>query len=215
MIVVFASEKGGTGKSTLAVNVAAVAAIKKNFVLLIDTDIQATTYLWSILREDKGIHPPVSCIQKHGSRVHESIQAEASKHDLVIVDAGGRDSPEMRSSILVADKLYIPIRASQFDAWTLDRAEQLLSNALEINPTLKTYALINQASTNPMVSEVQETKEFIRQFKSIKTCRTVIRDRIAFRKAAREGLSVVGFKPTDPKAVNEILSLYREVIKHG
>jgi chromosome partitioning protein len=215
MIVVFASEKGGTGKSTLAVNVAAVASIKKKSVLLIDTDIQATAHLWALLREDKGIRPPVPCIQKHGKRVHESIQAEASKYDLVIVDAGGRDSPEMRSSILVADKLYIPIRASQFDAWTLDRAEQLLSSAFEINPTLKAYALINQASTNPVVSEVQETKDFIKQFKYIKTCRTVVRDRIAFRKAAREGLSVVGFKPADPKAVKEILLLYREVIRHG
>ena len=45
----------------------------------------------------------------------------AAKYRDIVIDAGGRDSVELRAAMTVADALYIPIQASQFDVWTLDQ----------------------------------------------------------------------------------------------
>lgn len=210
MIILFASEKGGTGKSTIATNIATVAAQKGKTVFLFDADIQGTSELWALERKRSNISPQIPYTKKHGNRIHQKIKK--LKHDMIVIDTGGRDSPEMRASMLIADKFYMPIRASQFDAWSLDKAEELITEARKHNRKLQSYVIINQAPTNPFISEVDECREYLKDFKRIKTCKSVIRDRIAFRKAAREGLSVTELKPQDTKATTEIISLYKEII---
>ena len=72
-------------------------------------------------------------------------------------------------------------------------------------------AVINRASTNPVVSEAEEARAFIAEFANIGLSGSIVRDRIAFRRAARDGLAVAEMKPPDPKALVEIEALYREV----
>jgi chromosome partitioning protein len=214
MIILFASEKGGTGKSTLSTNISTVAAQQGKTVLLVDADMQGTSALWALDRDRSNISPKIPFTKEHGKSIHQKIKKIHRDYDMIFIDTGGRDSPEMRASMLIADKFYMPIRASQFDAWSLDKADELIHKALKHNNKLQSYAVINQAPTNPAVSEIEECREYLQDFDHIKPCRTVIHDRIAFRKAAREGLSVTELKPKDNKATAEIMSLYKE-ITHG
>lgn len=213
MIILVGSEKGGTGKSTLATNLAAIHASKKNDVILFDADKQGTSALWSSTRDENEHQPRVSCVQKHGNKVHVEIMSLAEKYKTVIIDAGGRDSVELRSAMIAADRFIMPIRASQFDAWTIERAEDLVQKAKTINDSLKCFIVINQASPNPVVNEATEMRSFLKEFEEFKLAKSIIRDRISFRKAAREGLTVNEFKPIDKKAVTEINNLYKEIFK--
>ncbi len=211
MIILVGGEKGGTGKTTLATNLSALRALAGRDVLLLDTDLQGSASYWSQTRDEAKITPRVACVQKFEKGLQVEIQDLAKRYDDIIIDAGGRDSVELRVSLVVAECAYIPIQASQFDVWTLDRMDALVTQAIGFNPNLKSFVVISRASTNPVVSETQEAQGILADFEHLSLADTIIRDRIAFRKAAREGLCVSELKPVDPKASVEVSSLYREV----
>jgi len=211
MIILIGGEKGGPGKTTLSTNLAAIRTKEIEDVLLVDTDKQTTASYWCSVREDKKIAPRVASIQKYDKAVRTEIIELKKKYTDIIIDAGGRDSPELRGALLVCDRAVFPLRPSQFDLWTLSRLNYLVELALEINEKLKAFVIINQCSPNPAVKEAEEMKEFLTEFENIKLLNTVICERIVFRRAALNGMSVTEYKPEDTKANEEIMSLYEEI----
>ncbi len=210
-IILIGGEKGGTGKTTLAVNLAAMRALQGRDVLVIDTDIQASASYWAQTRDETTVTPRVACIQKFGKGLPTEVRYLARRYQDLIIDAGGRDSPELRSALLIAERVYIPIQPSQFDIWTLGRMDDLVTNAQVFNLNLHAWVVISRASTNPSVSEVAEAQSLLADFAHLRLAHAVIRDRIAYRKAARDGLSVEELKPGDPKAGEEIRAFFQEV----
>ncbi len=210
MIVLIGSEKGGTGKTTIATNLAAMRAREGSDVMLLDTDIQGSATFWTRTRDDGKIEPSVFCTQKFG-RVDGEVTKLSAKFDDIIIDSGGRDSEEIRSSMLVADRVYIPVSASQFDLWSLTPMAAMVSKAAILNPDMKAFILVNRASTNPSVTEVAEAQEALGGLEGLSLSPVLIRERITFRKAARDGLGVTEISPKDPKAIAEITALYEEI----
>ena len=210
MIVLIGAEKGGTGKTTIATNLAAMRAKEGRDVLLFDTDTQGSATYWNRLRDESKIAPVIFCAQNFG-RVDNEVAKLSKKFDDIIIDAGGRDSEELRSSLLVADCIYIPLQPSQFDVWTISSMSNMIKSTLILNPKIKAHVLLNRASTNPSVSEVNEAKEILEDVDELNFSQSIIRDRIAFRKAARDGIAITEMKPADKKAVSEIKSLYQEI----
>jgi chromosome partitioning protein len=211
MIVLIGGEKGGTGKTTVATNLAAMRALAGRDVLLIDTDQQGSANYWAQNRDEENVMPRVACIQKFGKGIPAEVKDLAQRYQDIIIDAGGRDSVELRSAMVVTEKVYIPIQPSQFDIWTLDQMDVLVQTAKGFNPNLKAKVIISRSSTNPSVNESEETGKLLIDFPNLELANVTIRDRIAYRKAAKDGLSVMELKPKDPKAAEEIEGLYKEV----
>jgi chromosome partitioning protein len=211
MIILIGGEKGGPGKTTLATNLAAMRTKEIGDVLLIDTDKQTTASFWCSTREDNHIEPRVASIQKFDKAVRTETMSLSEKYKDIIIDAGGRDSAELRGGLLVATKAIFPLRPSQFDLWTLGRINTLVEQAIEINDSLLAYVVLNQVSTNPSVKEAEEAKGFISDFPHLRLLNGVISERIVFRRAAIAGMSVAEYKPEDAKAVDEIKAFYNEV----
>ena len=132
---------------------------------------------------------------------------------LVLVDrmTGAGGELLVKSGLVVADRAYVPIQASQFDVWTLDQMDSLVNQAQGLNPDLEAYVVINRASTNPMVEESNEARKMLDEFDSLVLLESIIRDRIAYRKAARDGMAVFELPKLDHKACAEINSLYQEI----
>lgn len=213
-IILIGGEKGGTGKTTLAVNLAALRALQGRDVLLIDTDVQASASYWAQSRDEAQTRPRIACIQKFGKGLPTEARDLARRYQDLIIDAGGRDSVELRSSLVVAERVFIPIQPSQFDIWTLGRMDDLVRTAQGFNAELRASVVISRASTNPSVNEAAEARTLLADFEHLRLANAIIRDRIAYRKAARDGLSVDELKPGDPKAIEEMRALFREVF-HG
>ncbi len=211
MILLFGGEKGGTGKTTIATNIAALLSKRGNDVLLIDTDKQASASYWCALREDIENTKSIPCVQKFGNSILHIIKDLSKRYDDVIIDAGGQDSVELRSALSIADKVYIPLQASQFDVWTLGTMDQLVDQAKAFNPNLESYVVINRASPNPSVNETKETLLLFEDLRHLKLCEEIIKDRIAYRKAAKNGLCVTELNPIDTKAAEEMSNLFNEV----
>ncbi len=211
-IVLFGGEKGGTGKTTLATNMAAMLALQGRDVLLLDTDRQGTASFWATVREDSEVEPRISCVQKFGKSLASQVRDLAERYDEIVIDAGGRDSVELRYALGVCDRAYIPVQPFQFDIWTIRQMDELVEMAQGLNENLKAFLILNRVSTNPTIREDQETRDFINEedFQRLSLLNSNLRDRIAFRKSARDGISVVEWKQ-DKKATAEINNLFKEV----
>lgn len=212
MILLIGGEKGGTGKTTIATNLAAMRAGAGRDVLLVDTDIQGSASFWVQVRDEKGHAPRVANIQKFGRGLASELLDLKGRYQDIIIDAGGRDSPELRAALVRADMAVIPVQASQFDLWTLDRMEEMVKLASEYNPGLVVKILITRASTNQFVAEARKASELIEDFDAFSLASTVIKDRIAYRRAAAEGKGVTEIAKSEyDKAAREIKALYKEI----
>jgi len=211
MVALIGGEKGGTGKTTLATNLAAARLAAGRDVIIVDTDKQGSASYWAAIREEDDALSRISCVQVFGKTVTRQVGDLADRYDDVIVDAGGRDSTELRAALVIADRLFVPLQASQFDVWTLERMDELVEQVQAINADLEAFVVINRASPHPQVKEADEAQALLEDFEHLTFSGVVVHDRIAFRRAASDGKSVLEMTPPDPKASAEIESLYTAI----
>lgn len=210
-ITLIGGEKGGTGKTTIATNLAAMRAVDGKDVLLVDTDPQGSASDWITIRDDADIKPRVASIQKFGKGLGRELEDLALRYEDIIIDAGGRDSVELRAAMTQADLLVTPVQASQFDLWTLRRLDDLVNQAGAINTKLKVLVLISRAPTHSSMTDAKEAGELVGDFENFHLAKSTIRDRASFRRAAGAGMSVIEFDPNNEKAVSEMQALYKEI----
>lgn len=209
MIILIGGEKGGSGKTTIATNLSVCLAKSGRDVLLLDADRQGTSALWA---SERGEHPElkaVHCVQRYGN-LFKPVKDLAERYQDIVIDAGGRDSEELRTAMVAADRMFSPVRASQADLWTIEHVDTLVSLAAGMNPNLKAFTLLSMAPTNPRISEAGDATAMLADFEHLNPARSVIRDRKVFRDAMCEGKGVVELG--DPKATAEIQALTEEVL---
>ena len=208
MIVLIGSQKGGCGKSTIAVNLVAELAGSGRDVVLVDADRQATAANWC---QDRHTQPDlfrVPCVQDYGN-ISRTLLDLGARHAYVIVDAAGHDSEELRTGMAVADRLVVPLRPSQPDLDTLAHLNAVVTAAQELNAELDVRALFTMVPTNPYVREVPQSLEYLQEYPVIVPLRTVIRDRKIYRDAMAEGRSVGELH--NAKARQEMHQLMKEM----
>jgi chromosome partitioning protein len=211
MLYVIGGQKGGTGKSTLATNLAVALTLRRRQVLLVDTDRQATATHWGDVRQADERLPPVTTVQKTG-KLYRTLRDLEDRYQDVIVDAGGFDSVELRTALAAADALYSPVRASQSDLWTLEAMSALVTEARELNESLRAYLVLSMAPTHPGVQEAQAARELLSEYPAFERCHALLRDRKAFRDAMFQGRGVLEL--SDAKASAELATFTEEVIQH-
>jgi chromosome partitioning protein len=210
-VFLIGAEKGGCGKTTTAVHLAAALAALGRDVLLLDTDTSGDAAGWVSERRQRPELKPVQCMRDYG-QVAATIRDAAKRYDHIVVDAGGRDSVELRSAMTVANLLLMPTCPSQFDLWQVSRVASLIEQARAWNPELLAYAVINRASTNWTSSEARDASELIGEFPQLRLADTVLHDRKSYRDAAREGRAVFELGQSGArKAGDEVWTLITEV----
>lgn len=211
MIILIGGEKGGTGKTTLVTNIATIAVNEGKDLIVVDTDKQSSASSWCAVRDENETAKRVPNMQKFGEKLGLEIKNLEAKYGDILIDAGGQNSIELRSALTVANKIFIPVQAGQFDIWTLEVMNNLVTQARIFNPSLLAYVVINRAPTNHTSTEVPDVVTVIDEFDSLQLARTVIHERIAFRKAVKEGLGVTELEKKDMKACSETKDLYKEI----
>jgi len=212
MIIQVGNQKGGCGKSTLAVNLAAHLAKSGNDVIILDADRQATSTNWALDRlESKDALPTVQNVQA-SENIRDLALDLGRRYEYVIIDTAGRDSKELRTGILAADLLLVPFRPSQPDLDVMPTLYEIITNAQLFNEKLKALAVLSIAPTNPMINEVSEAQDYLSEYADIPLLNTVIRDRKIYRDAMGVGKGVVEID--NPKAIDEITSLWEEIRGH-
>lgn len=214
LIIVFASQKGGPGKSTLSVNVAIDIARRGASVVIVDADSQRTLEKFMGRREhliEEGENlVEVACFAKRG-RIKKSLIELSNNYDVVIADTAGRDSEEMRSSFYAADIILIPTEASQPDIESLEETASILEETEEGNEDRLVRTIINKVPTTPNARDDREAKQFITEEfgELMPPLRQVVHYRKAYKSAFKPGKSVIEW--TDSKAKGEVQCLVNEI----
>lgn len=207
MITVVGGTKGGSGKSTVATNLAVMLSLAGRDVLLVDADDQETSMDFTSLRNDKiAKGAGYTCISLTGKAVYTETKRLAEKHQEIIIDCGGRDTASQRAALALCDTYLVPFVPRSFDVWTLDKVAELIEEVRAINPDFKAYAFLNRA--DPKGTDNKDAAEFLSNAKSLEYLDTPLGHRKAYANAASQGMSVVELRPADPKAVEEIGKLF-------
>jgi len=207
MIILVGGEKGGTGKSMVSCNLAAYLAHKGRDVMLVDADPQATSTKWVNRRNKQHSDlPKINSTQKTGD-VFETVRDLAGRYDEVIIDAGGRDSEELRTALVTSHKLITPLFPAQDNIETMERMIGLVKQAKALNRNLEAFVLMNRVSTNPQVRTVFDAVKFLEEQQDVFTVlsRNKINDYKAFQDANAEGLSVIEMPHGKAKAQIQML----------
>jgi chromosome partitioning protein len=210
MIITVGGTKGGTGKSTLAVNLAAMRAQAGYAVMLIDTDHQQTSLRWSRVRGDE--HPGALSVPTRsltGDAIWRSLHALSGENDIV-VDSGGRDTHELRQAVSVSDLFLVPLQASQFDLETLDVLAPIVDEAHNRGIHFDSWVVLTRVPTHPTMFEWREARDFVGDYQQFSLASAMIRERVAWRRSAEDGLSILEMSRPDQRAIDELRTLYKD-----
>lgn len=210
MIYVVGGIKGGSGKTTVATNLAVALALDGRDVLLVDADDQETATDFSAWRNERTEgRTGYTSVQLTGQAAREELRRLASKFEDVVIDTGGRDTTSQRAALTVADLYLVPFNPRSFDVWTLEKVTRLIQEIQTVNPNLRSYAFINRA--DPRGSDNDEAADALRDTAVLEFFDTPLGNRKAYANAAAQGLGVLELHPEDRKASAEFRVLYQQI----
>jgi chromosome partitioning protein len=199
-VIVIASQKGGVGKSTLAVHLATEAASNGSRVLVLDLDPQGSAMEWAGRRGDL---PPDVSGANPASVAKEVERAKAEAYDLVVVDTAPHADHAALQAARVADLVAIPCRPSTFDIAAISATLDLCKLADK-----QAVVILNAA---PIRSRVTlEAGEAIAE-KGGHVAPVVIRQRVAFQHCMINGRTAAEFEPAGAAAaeISELLAFLK------
>jgi chromosome partitioning protein len=208
VIIVCGGIKGGSGKSTVATNLAVMRALGGHDVMLVDADDQETSADFTTYRNERTDGKAgYTCIRLSGPSVRTEILRLREKCSDIVVDTGGRDTTSQRAALSVAELVLVPFVPRSFDVWTLNKVAQLVDEMRTANPELLAAVFLNRA--DPSGRDNAEAAELLGESPVFEFWDTPLGSRKAFANAAATGQAVVELTPADTKAAREVTTLFQ------
>jgi len=200
MIIGVLNQKGGVGKTTIAVNVSAALAMSGKRVLLVDADPQGSSLAWSSVRESDPLFPVIGMAKPS---LHRDLPALAKDYDVVLIDGAPRVNELGRSAILASDTILIPVQPSPYDVWAAGQTVQLMREAQQFRSALTGAFVINRKIVNTAIGRDFEAAlaPYETPVLPVHLCQ-----RVAYAESASQGLSVVEAAPQS-EAAREVAAL--------
>ncbi len=210
MIITVGGIKGGSGKTTVATNLAVWLYKQSKEVLLIDADSQNTTTKFYMWRTKAMKESGFACINLVGDAVRANIELMKKNYDHIIIDAGGTDTTSQRSALVTSDVYLLPFQPKSFDIWTIEEVEKLLAEIRSVRRK-KLIAIGFLSRADFRSSDNRESINFFKDRPSMVFLEEQLSNRKAFSNASGSGLSVLELKPKDKKAIKEIEELFNAI----
>ena len=212
-LIIVTNQKGGAGKTTAAVHLAGTAVRRGFKTLLIDADKQGTATKWVAQAEDGQAHKiRVMGLAMAEAKIAQEVKQYVEDYDIIIVDCPPSvDSPIPQVMLMIADLAIVPIVPKPGNLWASTDLLELADRAAAMNPDLKVRLLgsnviANLAMSKHSLSSMASMRDSAPLFK------TRLHQRTAYVEAMLTGDSVHYFGSSAKTAVNEIESLFDEVV---
>lgn len=206
MIIGVLNQKGGVGKTTLSVNLAARLSHTGARVLLIDADPQGSALDWAAVRNAE---PLFSVVGLPKATVHKEIKQIGQGYDHIIIDGPPRVTDLARSAIMASDLVLIPIQPSPYDIWAADEVVRLIEEAKVFKENLKSVFVVNRKISNTAIS--RDVGEALSSY-PIPLLSASIAQRVIFAEAAAQGKAVHEVDEKGPAAL-EIERVANELLE--
>ncbi|MDA1284339.1 MAG: ParA family protein [Proteobacteria bacterium] len=203
-VITIAQQKGGSGKTTIAANLATVFSLKNNLhTTILDTDPQGSLGKWFMMRLEK-LKDKNTIQFKTASLWGAQYEAKTlkEKSDIIIIDTPPKIDADGRPVIQIADLVIIPISPSQVDFWATESIIELAKREKK-----EILILINRANAKSKL--IQEAIKFVKDM-NVSSAKTILGNRQIFVSSMGMGLTAVEKQRTG-KGRLEILSLAKEV----
>lgn len=205
MIIALVNQKGGAGKTTIAIHLAHAIALAKKRVLLADADPQASAGNWAAAREDA---PPFPVIGMARSTLHRDLPEMMGDYDHCVIDSPPRVSALARTAILASDLCLIPVQPSSYDVWAASETIELVKEAQQFKPEIKAAFLINRRIVGSAIG--REIEQALKDY-ALPVFKTAIGQRVIFAESS-SGYTAMELQPSGT-AAGEIKALAKETLK--
>jgi chromosome partitioning protein len=207
MIIAFVNQKGGTGKTTLSVNVAAALARDGSPILLIDADKQGSASTWASLRQETPFQ--VAGMARQNMARDAMKLAAGYKH--TVIDGPPHAQEVARSCIIAADFVVLPIEPSGLSTWASDLTVRQVREAQEYKPALKCGFVVSRRIGKTIIG--RDIRAMAAEA-GIPILDADIEQRVAFAESMTMGQTIFEWAPGSP-AEAEVSRLSLEIMHYG
>lgn len=210
MIITIANEKGGSGKSTLCLNLCVQLLLDKKDIAALDTDSQKSLEVFNNIRSETNL-PNFTLFNRTGN-ITDTLKQMMDKYEYILIDTKGEYSKESQRAMLLSDWVLIPTTPSQLDTAVLLDMLERIKDIQALNENLKACIVMNRIPTIPTLKEKKALIDFINQNnanESVFLMDNLLSERIAYKRSVSEGMGVMEYN--DNKAKNEWSQFYDEL----
>lgn len=211
-IIAVVNQKGGAGKTTVAMQLAGALGRCGHKVLVVDADSQGTSTRWAASADDSRPFPAtVVGLSAAQGKLHREVKKLMDDYHYIVIDGPpAADSPVAQSALMIADLALVPIIPSPLDMWASIGIKKAIEDASDINENLKSRLVINQCQPNTLLA--RDVLDLLAEF-GITMARSQFHQRTVYRQCAVFGQTVHDFGAKAEPAINEVEMLIDEVLE--
>jgi len=199
MIIALIGQKGGSGKTTAAIALAAEWHRRGRRALLVDADPQqGSTRTWGEVAAEQGHAGPTVVAMGAGLHRPDQLPALARAYDVAVVDCPGRLDAVQRAALMVADVAVIPCGPSAVDAWAVAGSVDLVAESRSLRPDLQAAILITRRVARTVIGT--GARETLAEC-GLPVLATELGYRVAFQEAPASGLGLADYAPGSAAAL--------------
>lgn len=211
IVITLTNQKGGVGKTTMSLHLAAQLHMMGYKTKLIDTDPQGTSLDWLEVRDTQGHDVLFELEAWPKDTIHKHIERKAQGFEFVIIDVPPLATKHARAAIGIADLVLVPLAASPADLWALDTTIELIEEAQIYNEHIQAAFLLNGIDPRENLSD--EIYGALADYDSVPILKSVVCRRAEFKKTLKTG-QVAQETSARSKATKEIKALANEIIEY-
>lgn len=205
-VIAFVGNKGGAGKTTLSVNLAAGLA-RHAETAIVDADPQGSSVHWYANSEEVRVTP----VFQAESALLDQIENLKGKFAYIIADCPPSvHAPQTATILNMADVAMVPVQPSPVDLWATVHIEQAITAAQQTNPALRAVLVVNQLESRSTLSQL--IREALAEI-AVPVATTAVRKRAIYKASALEGRTVFDMGKRGAAAAAELDQLIKEVIR--
>jgi chromosome partitioning protein len=205
-VIALVGNKGGAGKTTLSVNLAAGLA-RYAETAIVDADPQGSSVHWYANSTDERVTP----VYQAESELLYQINGLKNQYPYIIADCPPSvHAPQTDAILKMADVVLVPVQPSPIDLWATVHIEQAVTEAKRINPTLRALLVVNQMELRSTLSKL--IRDALSEI-AVPVANTAVRKRAVYKASALEGRTVFDMGKRGEEAARELDQLIKEVIQ--
>lgn len=202
MIISILNQKGGSGKTTIAINLAHAISLKNKNILIADSDPQGSARDWSNVKDGEIL----TVIGLDRPSLNKDISQIKKNYDYIIIDGAPQLSTHTAAAIKSSDIILIPVMPSAFDLWAITDLVDAIKTKQAMGSNLKAFIIISRVVKNTKIS--QEVRDVVIEY-GLPLLNSFTTQRVSYPYSAAKGLTV--FHTQDQKAQAEINAIIKEL----